>query len=755
MIHRDEIHGDIRYDRLAVKLLDTPQLQRLGRVYQLGFGHLVYRGGTHTRLSHSMGAYLTASQLAEALQRNYESSTPRPDGAIDPNEFLPAAPPNDFGEREELGFRWTVFRHLVAWAALLHDVGHVPIGHTLEDEFADIYQRHDAFGSPRFRYLWLDQASEIRQVLQDTALYPRAFAELGLANGDRVLKAVILICSWKERNTPRGRTSFERILDATIEDSNKKKGEVEAAKQLRGAMDEVGPTRDEVRPTLDEVRPTLFRPCMADLVANTISADYLDYLRRDPHNLGLDVLRDGRIISRFWIGKDHLEQARMALSLVDRRGKPRLDTCTSVVELVRQRYRFAEIVYYHKTKVAASAMLAKVFHLLEAPAEVPTKPRTLPSIANAGDRVEEIFKATDNTRSGLLAELRADCTPSSLLDPEVGDEGLGLFLRSRAIELLGQAVRDRDKKKDARKKAKDAVRSIALLDGLSRRQLYKTKFTMDPRLFPAIAGSREMPEADQERRLQEFIGELRKDSATRDKIEREMVEAAGWQPCSILIYVPDRKSQAKGIETGALADGEVVTLGSHPVVADEVEQLSARYRALWRLIVLVHPDHANDEVGLSNAIDAFVENRFPDVDLTSHGAIDAIERGCWFSYKDWRCREAAEEFARLVGGGSGEPIDWNAFDEYGRTHQECTSRQHGRGAIVLHRLELRGNGNGRSLVPHLGDPGDLDERIERLFSAEVGNASLTGDENGDLRARALDSAINTVVDELAKRRLNS
>src|SRR5207237_6957859 len=86
-----------------------------------------------------------------------------------------------------------------------------------------------------------------------------------------------------------------------------------------------------------------FFPYMADIVGNTICADYLDYLRRDPTNVGLDVLRDDRVASRFFIGNDLNGLPRMALSLVDKHGKPRLDTCTGVVELVRQRYRFAEI----------------------------------------------------------------------------------------------------------------------------------------------------------------------------------------------------------------------------------------------------------------------------------------------------------------------------------------------------------------------------------------------------------------------------
>src|SRR2546423_15692239 len=107
-----------------------------------------------------------------------------------------------------------------------------------------------------------------------------------------------------------------------------------------GASNKPPPVVEALRDSYDRLKDDLFFPYLADIVPNPISADYLDYLRRDPHNLGLDVLKDDRVVSRFWVGRDRGERLRIALSLVDRRGKPRLDTCTGVVELVRQRYRF-------------------------------------------------------------------------------------------------------------------------------------------------------------------------------------------------------------------------------------------------------------------------------------------------------------------------------------------------------------------------------------------------------------------------------
>lgn len=169
-------------------------------------------------------------------------------------------------------------------------------------------------------------------------------------------QTTMLICLHKEGRDGDGRrVSFKELLTVAEE------SQAPFVKVLRAAM--------------AATEGKSFFPYMADIVGNTICADYFDYLRRDAINVGLDVLRDNRVVARFFVGKDANGLLRMALSLADKRGKPRLDTCTGVVELVRQRFRFAEIIYYHKTKVAASAMLAKVFNLIGKPEEVAPPPR--------------------------------------------------------------------------------------------------------------------------------------------------------------------------------------------------------------------------------------------------------------------------------------------------------------------------------------------------------------------------------------------
>jgi len=93
---RDPIHGNIKFTDIYTELLETPELQRLYHVKQLGFAHLVFPGAHHTRLEHSFGAYKIAHDVAATLELDREQTT------------------------------------IICCAALLHDIGHGPFSHTLE-----------------------------------------------------------------------------------------------------------------------------------------------------------------------------------------------------------------------------------------------------------------------------------------------------------------------------------------------------------------------------------------------------------------------------------------------------------------------------------------------------------------------------------------------------------------------------------------------------------------------------------------------
>ena len=77
-IIRDPVHDIIRIqDRLLLELVDTPPLQRLRRVRQLGLACLVFPGAEHSRFTHVLGVYHLAGrvmgQLSDVARREGRS----------------------------------------------------------------------------------------------------------------------------------------------------------------------------------------------------------------------------------------------------------------------------------------------------------------------------------------------------------------------------------------------------------------------------------------------------------------------------------------------------------------------------------------------------------------------------------------------------------------------------------------------------------------------------------------------------------
>ena len=99
---KDAIHDHIDVSGVAVDLLDTPIVQRLRRIKQLGTASLVYPSANHSRFEHSLGVYYLADEVAEHLDLDENHA-----------ECLRAA-------------------------AILHDTGHGPFSHVTEP----VFERH-------------------------------------------------------------------------------------------------------------------------------------------------------------------------------------------------------------------------------------------------------------------------------------------------------------------------------------------------------------------------------------------------------------------------------------------------------------------------------------------------------------------------------------------------------------------------------------------------------------------------------------
>ena len=129
---RDNVHRDIVLDDDISRLVDTRTFQRLRDVKQLATCHYVFPTATHTRFVHSLGAQHLAGVLLEHLEK------------VNPGRITPED------------------ARLVRYAALLHDIGHPPFSHALENDrvFAN-YHHHEKWG----RMILEDPDNDLRQVL--------------------------------------------------------------------------------------------------------------------------------------------------------------------------------------------------------------------------------------------------------------------------------------------------------------------------------------------------------------------------------------------------------------------------------------------------------------------------------------------------------------------------------------------------------------------------------------------------------------
>jgi hypothetical protein len=138
---KDSVHDHIEVDGVARDLLDTPAVQRLRHVVQLGTSSLVYPSANHTRFEHSLGVYHLA---CEAL--------------------------------DHLGVSGMNAKRVKA-AALLHDVGHGPFSHNLEP------LTHRRTGKYHDDVHELFEKGEVGVVLEDHDLSPARVADLVAGDG--------------------------------------------------------------------------------------------------------------------------------------------------------------------------------------------------------------------------------------------------------------------------------------------------------------------------------------------------------------------------------------------------------------------------------------------------------------------------------------------------------------------------------------------------------------------------------------------
>jgi len=107
----DNVAGSINLDEGQLSVINHPLFQRLRRIKQNGFLNYIFTGAEHSRFAHSLGVFKNMVDLLENFERG-------------------SNPLEDKDDKE-----------ILLYSALLHDIGHYPLSHTIEGvmkkEFGD------------------------------------------------------------------------------------------------------------------------------------------------------------------------------------------------------------------------------------------------------------------------------------------------------------------------------------------------------------------------------------------------------------------------------------------------------------------------------------------------------------------------------------------------------------------------------------------------------------------------------------------
>ncbi|XP_034352058.1 deoxynucleoside triphosphate triphosphohydrolase SAMHD1 isoform X2 [Arvicanthis niloticus] len=145
-VFNDPIHGHIEFHPLLIRIIDTPQFQRLRYIKQLGGGYYVFPGASHNRFEHSLGVGYLAGCLVRALAEKQ--------------------PELQISERDML---------CVQIAGLCHDLGHGPFSHMFDGRFIPLARpdkkwRHEQGSIEMFEHLV--NSNELKLVMKNYGLVP-------------------------------------------------------------------------------------------------------------------------------------------------------------------------------------------------------------------------------------------------------------------------------------------------------------------------------------------------------------------------------------------------------------------------------------------------------------------------------------------------------------------------------------------------------------------------------------------------------
>ena len=305
----DALWGTIKIRDLEVVFLDSPLMQRLRRIRQLGTADYIYPSATHTRLAHSLGVLNRASLMIDSLNAAATDKT--------------IVPPVDEDTTQ-----------ILRLAALLHDIGHTALSHSTE--LALMYSR------------------DAREIKNDFQNIKGEEYRLDEEHSLEVSASLTEINSYFLIGSPAMADLFkeaERLTKRVIADSD---------------------PIDKICRSVIGIPITDSPPYLHSIVSGPFDADKLDYLPRDALGAGVPNVTDSdRLLRKLRVvqttanrlpeklGNNLSENELVTITGVARSGNRALD------EVLLGRTLLFDKIYRHHGTREAEALVAEIFSHLD------------------------------------------------------------------------------------------------------------------------------------------------------------------------------------------------------------------------------------------------------------------------------------------------------------------------------------------------------------------------------------------------------
>lgn len=267
----DNVHGSIGLSKAEYRIVNTLAFQRLRKIKQLGLASLVFPGADHTRFSHSLGVLNIMGKMSNVLLRK----------KIIINDDV----------------------RKLRMAALLHDIGHYPLSHVIEN----VYKK---------RRKLIIKPVKVSTTSKLSSAMVSSFEDKRYGHHERLGAKVIT-----------ERAEVKEILINESFDPD------EIAKIINGEHQK--------------------HPIYCQLLHSSLDADRIDYLLRDSHLTGVSY---GKIDSDYLL--NHLDVDKESILGVKFKGQH------AVEHFLIARYFMYSQVVHHKTITGFEAIAKALFHSL-------------------------------------------------------------------------------------------------------------------------------------------------------------------------------------------------------------------------------------------------------------------------------------------------------------------------------------------------------------------------------------------------------